>query len=99
MVKSITDIFIRRPVLAIVVNVIILVAGVRAISSLNTRQYPKLASTTIVIRTAYIGADADLVRGFITVPLERSVAAAEGIDYIESQSIAGLSTINVRLKL
>jgi multidrug efflux pump len=97
--KSITDIFIRRPVLAIVVNVIILVAGVRAITSLNTRQYPRLASATIVIRTAYIGADADLVRGFITVPLERSVAAAEGIDYIESQSIAGLSTINVRLKL
>ncbi|HEY5934168.1 MAG TPA: efflux RND transporter permease subunit [Kofleriaceae bacterium] len=97
--KSITDIFIRRPVLAIVVNVIILVAGVRAISSLNTRQYPRLASATITVRTAYIGADADLVRGFITVPLERALAAAEGIDYIESQSTQGLSTINVRLKL
>ncbi|MEJ7603002.1 MAG: efflux RND transporter permease subunit [Kofleriaceae bacterium] len=99
MKKTITDIFIRRPVLAIVVNVIILVAGVRAMSSLNTRQYPRLASATITVRTAYIGADADLVRGFITVPLERALAAAEGIDYIESQSTQGLSTINVRLKL
>ncbi len=97
--KSFTDMFIRRPVLAIVVNVIILVAGIRAITSLNTRQYPKLASATITVRTAYIGADADLVRGFITVPLERAMAAAEGIDYIESQSTQGLSTINVRLKL
>jgi multidrug efflux pump len=97
--KSITDIFIRRPVLAIVVNVVILVAGLRAITSLNTRQYPRLDSATITIRTVYIGADAELVRGFITVPLERAVAAAEGIDYIESQSTQGLSTINVRLKL
>ncbi|MDQ3339091.1 MAG: efflux RND transporter permease subunit [Myxococcota bacterium] len=97
--KSITDIFIRRPVLAIVVNVIILVAGLRAVTSLNTRQYPRLDSATITVRTAYIGADADLVRGFITVPLERAMAAAEGIDYIESQSTQGLSTINVRLKL
>ncbi|HET9482987.1 MAG TPA: efflux RND transporter permease subunit, partial [Xanthomonadales bacterium] len=96
---KITDIFIRRPVLAIVVNVIILVAGVRAISSLNTRQYPRLDSATITVRTVYVGADAELVRGFITVPLERAMAAAEGIDYIESQSTQGLSTINVRLKL
>ncbi|MBA3498989.1 MAG: efflux RND transporter permease subunit, partial [Deltaproteobacteria bacterium] len=59
--KSITDIFIRRPVLAIVVNVIILVAGLRAVTSLNTRQYPRLDSATITVRTAYIGADADLV--------------------------------------
>ena len=97
--KSITDRFIQRPVLAIVVNVIILVAGIRAISSLNTRQYPRLASATITVRTVYVGADADLVRGFITVPLERAMAAAEGIDYIESQSTQGLSTIHVRLKL
>src|SRR5688572_15377024 len=97
--KSITDIFIRRPVLAVVVNVVILVAGLRAISSLNTRQYPRLDSATITVRTAYIGADAELVRGFITVPLERAMAAAEGIDYIESQSTQGLSTISVRVKL
>src|SRR5688572_2764857 len=96
---AITDAFVRRPVLAIVVNVVILVAGLRAITSLNTRQYPRLDSATIVIRTVYIGADAELVRGFITEPLERAIAAAEGIDYIESQSTQGMSTINVRLKL
>lgn len=95
----ITDIFIRRPVLAIVVNVIIVVGGLRALTSLNTRQYPRLDSATITIRTVYVGADAELVRGFITVPIERAVAAAEGIDYIESQSTQSLSTIFVRLKL
>nr|HMR05836.1 efflux RND transporter permease subunit [Polyangiaceae bacterium] len=94
-----TDIFIRRPVLAIVVNLVIIVAGLQAIRSLNVRQYPKLESATVVVRTAYIGASADLVRGFITTPMERSIAAAEGIDYIESSSVQGLSTINVRLKL
>ncbi|MGE3459752.1 MAG: efflux RND transporter permease subunit, partial [Kofleriaceae bacterium] len=96
---TITDIFVRRPVLAIVANVVILVAGLRAVTSLNARQYPKLESATITVRTVYVGADAELVRGFITVPLERAIAAADGIDYIESQSTAGLSTINVRLKL
>jgi multidrug efflux pump len=94
-----SDIFIRRPVLAIVVNVLILVAGVQAIRSLSVRQYPRIESSTIAIRTVYVGANADLVRGFITVPLERSIAAADGIDYIESQSTQGLSTINVRLRL
>src|SRR5437879_1957661 len=96
---SFTDIFVRRPVLAIVVNLVILIAGLQAIRSLNVRQYPKLESASVTINTAYIGADADLVRGFITTPLERAVAAADGIDYIESQSVQGLSTINVRLKL
>ena len=94
-----TDIFIRRPVLAIVVNVVIIIAGLQAVRSLNVRQYPKLESATVTVRTAYIGANADLVRGFITTPLERAIAAADGIDYIESQSAQGLSTINVRLKL
>src|SRR5579864_3378511 len=94
-----TDIFVRRPVLAIVVNLVILIAGLQAIRSLNVRQYPKLESATVTVRTVYVGADADLVRGFITTPLERAIAAADGIDYIESQSIQGLSTINVRLKL
>jgi multidrug efflux pump len=95
----ITDIFVRRPVLAIVVNLIIVIAGVQAIRTLNVRQYPRLESATIVIRTPYVGASADLVRGFITTPIERSVAAGNGIDYIESQSEQGLSTINVRLQL
>jgi multidrug efflux pump len=94
-----TDLFIKRPVLAIVVNVIILIAGLQAIRSLNVRQYPKLESATVTVTTVYVGASSDLVRGFITTPLERAIAAADGIDYIESQSVQGLSTINVRLKL
>jgi multidrug efflux pump len=94
-----TDIFVRRPVLAIVVSLVILIAGFQAIRSLNVRQYPKLESASVTVRTAYVGANADLVRGFITTPLERAIAAADGIDYIESQSTQGLSTINVRLKL
>ncbi|MBX3193240.1 MAG: efflux RND transporter permease subunit, partial [Labilithrix sp.] len=96
---KITDIFIRRPVLAIVLNLVIIVAGIQAVRALTVRQYPKLESATVTVRTAYVGASADLVRGFITTPLERSIAAADGIDYIESQSVQGLSTINVRLKL
>jgi len=94
-----TDLFLRRPVLAIVVNVLVIVAGLQAIRSLNVRQYPRLESATVTVRTVYVGASADLVRGFVTTPLERSIAAADGIDYIESQSVQGLSTINVRLKL
>jgi multidrug efflux pump len=96
---KLTDIFIRRPVLAIVVNLIIIIAGVQAIRSLNVRQYPKLESATVTVVTPYVGANAELVRGFITTPLERAIAAADGIDFIESQSTQGLSTINVRLKL
>src|SRR6478609_3006888 len=96
---KLTDIFIRRPVLAIVVSLVVLIAGLQAIRTLNVRQYPKLESATVTVRTAYVGANADLVRGFITTPLERAIAAADGIDYIESQSVQGLSTINVRLKL
>jgi len=96
---KLTDLFIRRPVLAIVVNLVIIIAGLQAIRSLNVRQYPKLESATVTVRTPYVGANAELVRGFITTPLERSIAAADGIDFIESQSTQGLSTINVRLKL
>jgi multidrug efflux pump len=94
-----TDIFLRRPVLAIVVNLVIIIAGLQAVGTLNVRQYPRLESATVTVRTAYVGANADLVQGFITTPLERAIAAADGIDYIESQSVQGLSTINVRLKL
>ncbi len=96
---KLTDIFIKRPVLAIVVNLVIIVAGLQAMRSLNVRQYPKLESATVTVRTAYVGANANLVRGFITTPLERAIAASDGIDYLESQSVQGLSTINVRLKL
>ncbi len=94
-----TDIFIRRPVLALVVNLVIIIAGLQAIRSLNVRQYPKLESASVTVRTVYVGANAELVRGFITAPLERSIAAADGIDFIESQSQQSISTINVRLKL
>ncbi len=96
---KLTDLFIRRPVLAIVVNLVIIIAGLQAVRSLNVRQYPKLESATVTVMTPYVGANAELVRGFITTPLERAIAAADGIDFIESQSVQGLSTINVRLKL
>jgi multidrug efflux pump len=97
--KSFTDIFIRRPVLAIVVNLVIVIAGLQAIRTLNVRQYPRNENASITITTIYVGASADLVRGFITTPLERAIAAADGIDYIQSSSALGMSTITVRLKL
>ncbi|HVK98405.1 MAG TPA: efflux RND transporter permease subunit [Dongiaceae bacterium] len=94
-----TDIFIRRPVLAIVINLIIVIAGLQAIGSLNVRQFPRSDNASVTITTAYVGADAELVRGFVTTPLERAIAAADGIDYLESQSALGLSTITARLQL
>src|SRR6266496_5562336 len=95
----ITDLFIRRPVLAVVVNLVIVIAGLQAIRTVNVRQYPRSENASVTVTTVYIGASADLVRGFITTPLERAIAAADGIEYMESQSTLGLSTINVRLKL
>jgi len=94
-----TDLFIRRPVLAMVINLLIIIAGLQAIRTLNVRQYPRSENAAVTVTTVYVGASAELVRGFITTPLERAIAAADGIDYIESQSSQGLSTINVRLKL
>ena len=94
-----TDIFVRRPVLAIVVNLVILIAGLQSIRSLSLRQYPRSDIAVIRVTTAYIGANADLVRGFITTPLERVIASADGIDYMESSSAQGLSTITVHLEL
>ena len=94
-----TDIFIRRPVLAWVVNILIILGGYQALHSLNVRQYPKSDISVIKITTAYYGADADLVRGFITTPLEQSIASAEGIDYMSSESLLGSSIISVHLKL
>jgi multidrug efflux pump len=97
--KSFTDLFIKRPVLALVVNLVIVIAGVQAIRSLVVRQYPRSDNAAVTVTTVYVGASADLVRGFITTPLERTIAAADGIDYIESSSKLGLSTITIRLKL
>ena len=94
-----TDIFVRRPVLAIVVSLLILIAGIQAISSLSIRQYPRNENSTVTITTAYIGASAQLVRGFITTPLERAVSGADGIAYVSSTSEQGLSTLSVRLEL
>ncbi len=94
-----TDLFIRRPVLAVVISLVIVIAGIQAIRNLNVRQYPRSDNAVVTVTTVYVGASADLVRGFITTPLERAIAAADGIEYIESQSAQGLSTINVRLKL
>ncbi len=96
---KLTDLFIRRPVLALVVNLVIIIAGVQAIRTLNVRQYPRSESAAVTVTTAYVGANAELVRGFITTPLERVIAAADGIDYIESESHQGLSTIRARLRL
>ncbi|HWN43917.1 MAG TPA: efflux RND transporter permease subunit, partial [Thermoanaerobaculia bacterium] len=96
---KITDIFIRRPVLAIVVNLIILIGGLQSIRSLSIRQYPRSDVAVINVTTAYVGANADLVRGFITTPLERVIASADGIDFVESSSAQGLSTITIHLKL
>src|SRR5438046_7901724 len=96
---KITDLFVKRPVLAIVVNLVILIAGLQAIRSLSVRQYPRSDIAEVQVSTVYVGANADLVRGFITTPLERVIAAADGIDYMESTSNQGLSTIDVHLKL
>jgi len=78
---------------------VIIIAGLQAIRSLNVRQYPRSENSAVTVTTVYVGASADLVRGFITTPLERAIAAADGIEYIESQSALGRSTINIRLKL
>src|SRR5260370_6126564 len=94
-----TDLFVRRPVLAMVVNLVILIAGLQAVRSLSVRQYPRSDISVVQVTTVYVGANADLVRGFITTPLERVIASADGIDYMESNSAQSLSTITVHLKL
>src|ERR1700758_123509 len=94
-----TDLFIRRPVLSIVVSLVILIAGLQSIRSLSVRQYPRSDIAVVKVSTTYVGANSDLVRGFITTPLERVIASADGIDYMESSSAQGLSTITVHLKL
>ncbi len=97
--KSITDIFIRKPVLAVVINLVIILIGLRAVFTLPVQQYPKIESSSLVITTVYIGAPADNIRASITTPIEKAVSAVGGVDYVESASIAGVSTVTVRLKL
>lgn len=94
-----TDIFINKPVLATVVSLVILLMGLRAGTELNVRQYPELQNAVVNISTAYVGADADLVQGFITTPVERQVATVDGIDYMVSSSVAGISTVSAMVKL
>src|SRR6059036_839288 len=96
---KLTDLFIKRPVLAVVVNLVILIAGLQSIRTLAVRQYPRSDIAVINVTTAYVGASANLVRGFITTPLERVIASADGIDFLESSSAQGISTITVHLKL
>ena len=94
-----TDIFIKKPVLAMVVSLFILLFGLRAFSELNVRKYPEMRNAVININTTYFGADADLIQGFITTPLEREIASAEGIDYMTSTSAAGMSSIQAYIRL
>src|SRR5947208_957844 len=97
--RSFTDTFIRHPVLAVVVNLAIVLVGWRALSSLPVQQYPNIQSSSVVISTVYYGASAEAVRGFLTTPIERAVSAISGIDYVGSNSRAGVSTVTVHLKL
>ncbi|MCL6710709.1 efflux RND transporter permease subunit [Pseudoxanthomonas sp. z9] len=94
-----TDIFINKPVLAVVVSLFILLFGLRSFTELNVRQYPELRNAVVNISTTYYGADADLIQGFITTPLEREVASAEGIEYLSSTSSAGVSLIQAYIRL
>jgi multidrug efflux pump len=96
---NITDVFIRRPVLACVVSLVILVLGLRALFDLPIRQFPSSESATVTVTTAYYGANPDVVAGFITTPLEQAISQAQGIDYLSSTSTAGLSTITATLRL
>src|ERR1051325_10281555 len=94
-----TDIFIKRPVLALVVSLLILLIGLKAMLGLQIRQYPRLYNTTITVTTAYPGASPDLIQGFITARVEKAVATAEGIDYLTSNSIQGTSTVTAYIRL
>ncbi|MGQ0657899.1 MAG: efflux RND transporter permease subunit [Chromatiales bacterium] len=97
--RSFTDIFIKHPVLAVVVNLVLVLVGWRALTSLPIQQYPQIESSSVVITTVYTGAGAETVRGFLTTPIERVVSGISGVDYVESTSRAGVSTVTVRLKL
>src|SRR6201998_3111886 len=96
---ALTDIFIKRPVLSVVVSLLILLIGLRAATVMPIRQYPRLSNTVFNVTPSYPGASADLIQGFITTPIEQAVASAEGVDYITSSSVLGTSTIQVYIKL
>ena len=96
---SFTELFIRRPVLSMVVSLLILLLGAQGLMSLQVRQYPEVEETTITITTTYTGASADLIQGFISTPIAKSVSSAEGVDYVTTQSRLGVSTVSVRMRL
>ncbi len=96
---NVTDLFIRRPVLASVVSLLILVFGLRAIQSLELRQFPRTEDTLVTVTTSYPGASSELVKGFITTPLQQAIAEADGIDFMRSTSRQGISVIEVFMKL
>ena len=97
--RSFTDVFIKHPVLAVVVNLVIVLVGARALLTLAVQQFPSIESSSVMITTVYTGASAETVRGFLTTPIERVVSAISGVDYLESTSRAGVSTITLRLEL
>jgi len=97
--KAFTDIFVRRPVLALVVSIVIVIAGVQSWSSLSVRQYPQSENASITVTTPYIGASAEVVKGFVTTEIERAIGAVQGVDYVESKSLLGLSMVTARLEL
>jgi multidrug efflux pump len=99
LMRAFTDIFIKHPVLAAVVNLVIVLVGIRALTTLPVQQFPSIESSSVIITTVYTGASAETVRGFLTTPIERAVSSIGGVDYVESQSRAGISTVTVRLKL
>jgi multidrug efflux pump len=93
------DLFVRRPVIALVLNLALVLIGLRAATQLPIQQYPRIESSSILITTIYVGASAESIRGFVTTPIERAVSSITGIDYVESSSVAGVSTVTARLKL
>ncbi|HTF85413.1 MAG TPA: multidrug efflux RND transporter permease subunit [Cellvibrio sp.] len=94
-----TDMFIRRPVLAVTVSLLILLLGTQALFKMQVRQYPELTNTVITVTTAYYGASADLIQGFVTQPLQQAVAEVENINFVQSQSMQGISTVTVHMQL
>jgi multidrug efflux pump len=96
---SLSELFIRRPVLSTVVSLLILLLGAQGIASMSIRQYPKVDETVITITTLYPGASADVIQGFITSTIAKSVSSAEGVDYVASTSALGLSTVSVYMRL
>ncbi len=98
-VPRVTDIFVERPVVAVVISLLLILVGVRAALELPVLQYPRIESSSLLITTPYIGASAETVQGFVTEPVERAAASIPGVDYVDSQTTAGLSTVTAWLKL